>query len=65
MVLNFNSEDFFDGRFDTLNSWITKLDHFSRIRENNVVMLLGSVGFFKLCEIFTELVFTHQVTRQQ
>ncbi len=64
MVLNFNPENFLDGCFDTLNTRITKLDYLTGVGNDNMIMLLRSVRFFKLCQIFTELMLSNKVAGQ-
>lgn len=61
MVLNLYLKQFFDGGFDLLNAGVTKFNNLPRIREYNVVMLLGTVGFFELCKVFSKLMFSNQV----
>lgn len=65
MVLDFHAKHFFYGGFDVLNPWITKLNDFSCVGHNHVIVLFGTVGFFKLGDVFPELVFPHEVTSQQ
>lgn len=65
MVLDFNAENFFNGRFDVLNPWITEFDQFTRIGEHNVIVLLGTVRFFELGNVLSELMFAHKVTRKK
>ncbi len=65
MVLDFNSEDFLDSCFDTLNPRITKFDYLTRICKNYVVMLFGSVRFFELCQVLPELMLSHQIACQE
>lgn len=65
MVLDFDAKDFFDRRFDILNPRITKFNHFTSIRKDDVIVLFGTVGFFELRNVFTELVFPNQITGQE
>ena len=64
-MLHFYTEDLFDCCFDILDAWITELNHFTGIGNDHVVVLLGSMRFFKLRDVLPELVFAHQITSQQ
>ena len=50
-------EEFANHVFGLLHSRVAKLDDFAAIYANNVIMLFETIGFFKLCEIFTKLMF--------
>ena len=50
----------FGHALDLHNARITKLEYFFTVAADQVIVLLVFVGFFKLGEIFTELVFYDQ-----
>ncbi len=43
MVVNRNTQYFFDGRFNVLNPWVTKFEEFTRINTNEMIVLFGTV----------------------
>ena len=65
MVLYRHAKQFFNGCFDCLNAWVTKFDDFTSIGANHMVMLLGTVRFFELCDIFSELMLADKITRKK
>ncbi len=64
MVLNFDTKNFFNGRFNALDTWITKFDYFSCVGANEVVVLLGTMRFFELSNVLSKLMLPNKVTRQ-
>lgn len=58
-MLDIDLEKFFYSGFDLLNSWIAKFNHFTGVCKDQVVVLFGCMGFFKLRDIFAKLVFAH------
>ncbi len=65
MVHDFNTKDFFHGTFNVFYSGVAKLQNFTGICHNYVVVLFVFVRFFKLCQIFAKLMFPNQVASQQ
>ena len=59
MIVDINIEYFLDCFFYILDSWITKFLDFSRICENNVVVLAIKIRLFVLGLIFPKLVFSN------
>ncbi len=62
MVVNCHTKQLFNGCFDCLNARVTKFDDFTSVGADHVVMLLGTVGFFELGYIFSELMLSHKIT---
>lgn len=60
MVVDFNIENFLDCFFNILDSRVTKLFYFSRVCEDNMIVLAVKIRFFILRLIFTKLVFSYQ-----
>ena len=65
MVLDGHAKQLFNGCLDRLNARVTKFDDFSSIGANHVVVLLGTVGFFELSDIFSELMLADKITRKK
>jgi hypothetical protein len=53
------------GADNLLDPRITEFDHIARIHIDQVIMLHAVIGFLKLCDVLSELVFYHQVTIEQ
>lgn len=60
MCGNFNVEDFFNGLFDGLNTWITKFNYLTGIGKDHMIMIAVKIGFLVLSLIVPKLVLTHQ-----
>ena len=65
MLLDLDIKYFLDSLFDTLDPGITKLDHFTGIGKNDMIMLTIEIGFFILSLVLTKLVFPHETAFQQ
>ena len=46
---------------NVLDPWIAELQHFATMLTDQMVMLFEGIGFFELCKVLTELMFTHQI----
>ena len=51
MVLNSDTKQFFYCGFDLLNTRIAKFNYFTGVGNDQVVVLFGCMGFFKLRDI--------------
>src|SRR5690606_41601177 len=60
MAVNIDSEIIFNRFFNRLNSRFTKFDYFSRIGNDNVIVLFVEVRFFVMSLVLRELVFSNQ-----
>src|SRR5690606_27701421 len=65
MTVNLNAKNFFDGSFDRLNSRVTKLNDFTGIGKDNMVVLTGKITLFVMSLLFSKLMFTNQFCDQQ
>jgi len=65
MVQDINVKYFFECFLDILNSRVTKFKHFSRINEDNMIVLLVLMTRFKVRLVVTKLMLPDQVTRLQ
>jgi hypothetical protein len=65
MMHNIKMQDFLHCILYVLNSWIAKFNHFVAFRTDEVIMLLISIRFFVLRQIFAELMFAHQIARYE
>lgn len=65
MVLDGHTEQLFYCRFDGLDPGVAEFNDFTGIGANHVIVLLRTVGFFKLRHVFSELVLADQVAGQQ
>ncbi len=61
---NIYAEHLFKGFFDILNPGITKFNHFTRLKQD-MVMLLEPIGFFELGQVLPELVLADKITFYQ
>ena len=59
MVNNLKIQDLGNSSLDGLDSWITKFKHLIAIDANQVIVLLKAIGFFKLSQVFSKLMFGH------
>ena len=50
---------------DLLDTWITKLNHFSTINADQMIMLFETVRFFVLRQVFSKLMFCDEITQYQ
>ena len=64
-MVNCNAKQLFNGCFDCLNARVAKFDHFTSVGTDHVVMLFGTVRFFELSDIFSELMLSHKITRKK
>ena len=64
-MLYLHTEHFFDRCFNGLYPWVTEFDYLSGIRADHMIMLLGAVRFFELCNILPELMLTHQIAGEK
>lgn len=65
MVGNLKIEQFTDHVLDLLYAGIAKLDYFTAIGADDVIVLFVAVRFFVLGQVFAELMFFHQIAVDQ
>lgn len=65
VTIDHNAKSLFNGLFDVLNPWITKLPDLSSIGQNDMVMLIEKIGFFILGHSLSKLVFSDKTGFQK
>ncbi len=65
MVVDGKPKNFFNGLLDGLHARVAKFDHFTGICVDEMVVLFGTVRFFKLCHIAAKLMFAYQIAGNQ
>ncbi len=65
MVIDFNSKNVLQGRFDVLNSRIAEFQHFIAVGKDDVIVLLVLKCPFEQRGCLTKLMFAHQITVDQ
>ncbi len=65
MVMDRHPKQFFNRCFDGLYSRVAEFDYFTSVCANHVVVLLGTVRFFKLRDVFSKLMLPHKIAGQE